>query len=232
MKLRTITFKQTMRFAFAGLMALSLLSSCKKDDPYDFEDTIAANVNLINTNATAGPVALYVDNIVRTSAGVAYGEASGYKKTFLGDQDVDIRLAGGAQTTLASSHSQFDANESYTFFLVTEGSGSGMITIKDDATASASGKAKVRFVNASPGANITASVSGILLTGTAAQGFKFVSEVFEIPAGQSTLAIRSGSTTASLSRTWESGRSYTVYTSGVFGGTGVNAFRADVFTNK
>jgi hypothetical protein len=224
------TFKQTMRFAFTGLLAISLLSSCKKDDPYDFEETIGANVNLINASPGSGTVYLYADDIVRTKTGVSYGQASGYNPTFLGDQDVLIKSA--TETTLASAHVQFDANESYTFFLVPESNGTGMINIKDDAIPSATGKAKVRFVNASPGANVTAALAGISLTASGAQGFKYVGDVYEIPAGQNTLTIRAGNATATVVRAWESGKSYTVYTNGVLGATGANAFKADVFVNK
>jgi hypothetical protein len=234
MKKVTLTLKQTLRYAFFGLLGLTLLSSCKKDDPYDFDDTIAAEVNFINASPDAGSARLYVEDVLRTTTGVNYGEASGYKKTYLGDQDVDIRSTSG-ESTLTSSHVQFDANNKYTFLLVGQNSSLGLLYFTDDVVAPAAGKAKIRFVNAAPNATATYLRSGSSTILVAAQNFRGIAPSTEVNAGAYVLSALSlsapnGSLTASTntSVTLESGKIYTVYAKGLVGGTGSSAFGVGV----
>ena len=231
MKKVTITFKQTLRYAFFGLIGLTLLSSCKKDDPYNFEDTIGAEVNLINASPDAGSSRLYVDNILRTPTGVNYGDASGYFKTFLGDQDVDVRSTSG-ETVLSSSHTQFDANERYTFMLVGQNCSLGLISFADDVVAPAAGKAKIRFVNAAPnaaGASLTSAVATI----TGPQNFRGVAPSTEVTAGAYALSVVSGNSRSNTTNvTLESGKIYTIYAKGLVGGSSTSAFGVGIYTNK
>lgn len=235
MKKVNLTLKQALRFAFAGLLAVSLFSSCKKDDPYNFNDTIAAEVNLINASPDAPSAQLYVADILRTPSGVTFGQASGYYKTYLGDQDIVVKSASG-DATLSSSHVQIDALNNYTFFLVGQNSNLGMLTVTDDVTAPAAGKAKIRFVNASPNAasaNLSIG-SNIIATN---QNFRSVSPSVEIAAGTYAVVLSNvaGSTTTSNTTSgvsFQSGKIYTVYAKGLVGSTGAAAFTAGIFNNK
>jgi hypothetical protein len=227
MKKVTLTLKQTLRYAFFGLLGLTLLSSCKKDDPYDFEDTIGAEVNFINASPDAGSARLYVEDVLRTTTGVNYGEASGYKKTYLGDQDVDIRSTSG-ESTLTSSHVQFDANNKYTFLLVGQNSSLGLLYFTDDVAAPAAGKAKIRFVNAAPNATAATLTSATAVL-TTQQNFRGIAPSTEVTAGAYVLsAVSGGVPSARTTVTLESGKIYTVYTKGLVGGTGNAAFGVGV----
>lgn len=231
MKRFPTALKQTLRYAFIGLLGLTLLSSCKKDDPYDFEETIGANVNLINASPDAGSSRLYVEDILRTPTGVNYGEASGYFKTFLGDQDVEIKSASG-EATLATSHTQFDALNSYTFFLVGQNSSLGLVTVTDDLTSPTAGKAKIRYVNAAPNApSATLNNNNSVLI--AAQNFRGVAPSTEVSPGAYSLSVVSGNTrSAVVNAAFESGKIYTVYAKGLIGGSGAAAFTVGVYANK
>ncbi|MFD1257469.1 DUF4397 domain-containing protein [Mucilaginibacter terrae] len=227
MKKVTLTIKQTLRYAFVGLLGLTLLSSCKKDDPYNFEDTIGAEVNFINASPDAGSARLYVEDILRTTTGINYGEASGYQKTYLGDQDVDIRSTTG-ESTLTSSQVQFDANNRYTFLLVGQNSSLGLLYFTDDLTVPGAGKAKVRFVNAAPNATAATlnSATGIVV---AQQNFRGIAPSTEVNAGAYVLSVVSGTTrSATATVNLESGKIYTVYAKGLVGGTGNAAFGVGV----
>jgi hypothetical protein len=235
MKKVNLTLKQTLRFAFTGLLAISLFSSCKKDDPYDFEDTIAADVNFINTSPDAPAAQLYIEDILRTPNSVAYGQASGYNKTFLGDQDVVIKSASG-EATLSSSHVQFDAYGSYTFFLVGQNSSLGLIAVTDDLTAPAAGKAKIRFVNASPNAtSVSLAIGGSIIA--ANQSFRAVSPSVEIAAGTYSVVLSNvagGTTTTNTTAntSFQAGKIYTVYAKGLVGSANASAFTTGIFVNK
>ena len=235
MKKVNLTLKQTLRFAFTGLLAVSLFSSCKKNDPYDFKDTITADVNLINASPDAPAAQLYAQDILRTPSGVSFGQASGYYKTLLGDQDVVIKSASG-EATLTSLKAQFDALNSYTFFLVGQNSGLGVITVTDDLAAPAAGKAKIRFVNAAPNStSVSLAIGGnVIATG---QNFRSVSPSVEITAGTYSVVVTNvaGGTTTSNTTTgasFQSGKIYTVYAKGLVGSNSASAFTAGIFNNK
>ena len=232
MKQFTTALKQTVRYAFFGLIGLSLLSSCKKDDPYDFDGSAAAEVNLINASPDASAARLYVDGVLRTPNAVAYGEASGFYKTIVGSQGVEIKSATG-EAQLATSTQQFDAFYAYTFFLVGQNSSLGLLTITDNLnTPPATGKARIRFVNATPNA-ATAALTAGSTTLVTAQSFRGVSEPTEVNAGTYALSIVTASNrSAIVSANLESGKIYTIYSKGLVGGSNNAAFTVGVYTNK
>lgn len=235
MKKVNLTLKHAIRFAFTGLLAVSLFSSCKRNDPYDFKDTITADVNLINASPDAPATQLYVEDILRTPSGVSFGQASGYYKTLLGDQDVVIKSASG-EATLSSSHVQFDAFNSYTFFLVGQNSNLGMLMVTDDLVAPAAGKAKIRFVNAAPNAaSASLNIGGNVIATN--QSFRAVSPSVEITAGTyavvlSNVAGGTTTTNTTANTTFQSGKIYTVYAKGLVGGAAAAAFTAGIYNNK
>lgn len=231
MKQFASAFKLTVRYAFVGLLGLTLLSSCKKDDAYNFEDTLHSRVNLINASPDAPAARLYVDDVLRTPNGVNFGEASGYNDTFSGDQDVLIKSASG-EATLASTNSNFDVETSYTYFLVGQNSSLGTLAVTDDLVAPASGKAKIRYVNASPNATGATLNNGTTVV-VGAQNFRGVAPSTVVNTGSYTLTVRSGlAISAPLNISLESGKIYTIYAKGLVGGTGAAAFGVGSFTNK
>lgn len=210
---------------------ISLLSSCKKDEGYDFEGIVTANVRLVNTSPDAGAVKLYVEGVSRTPNAVNYGEASTYQQSYTGQADVNVQTTSG--TTVVSSTSQIDAASNYTFFLTGTNGSQSLVFVKDDTQAPASGKAKVRFVQtASANAAVDVLANGVsLFNGLVYRG---VSNYNEVAAGAYTFKVTNvGSGTAlvtSSAFTFEAGKSYIVYTRGAVGGTGTNALAIAMLT--
>jgi len=224
--------KKTVTRLFAFLLCTTVLFSCKKDDPYDFKDTIAANVNLINASPDVGSVSLFVENILRTPAPVTFGTASGYNKTLLGSQKVEIKSASG-EATLISTTAQLDANGNYTYMLIGPSSAPGMLTITDDLTAPSAGKAKIRFVNASPNAADAVLLFNNGSAGFSNQNYRGISNYIEVAPGTYAANIAVGTSRSErVNVTLESGRIYTIYARGSVGGTGTNALLVSTFINK
>ncbi len=231
MKKITLNFKQALRYATVLMGCVVLLSACKKDDQYDFDDAVPAYVNFINTSPDAGNAQLYVQDIVRTPTSVGYGNSSGYYKTYLGSQDVAVKAPDGT-TTLTASTGQFDANANYTYFLVGQKGSLGLVAVTDDLAAPASGKAKIRFVNAAINAN-SANLNLGSTTVASNIAFRGVSSSIEVNAGSYIVSVSSNPFLSStLNTTFESGKIYTVYAKGLVGTTGNSAFSVSVFTNK
>jgi hypothetical protein len=224
----TIT-KRVFTYASVALLGITILSSCKKDDEYDVGET-AAQVSLINASTNAGDSRLYVDGTLRTPTNVAYGNASGYYGTFVGNQTVEVKSASG-DATLTSSSTQLDALGYYSFVLVGQNNSLGLVTVSDPGTAPASGKARVRFVNAVTNAN-TASLSNGSSTVADQVSYRAVSAPAEVNAGSYTFTAVSGnSRSAATTATLEAGKVYVVYAKGLIGGTGNTAFSVGVSGN-
>lgn len=214
------------------LTGLTLVASCKKHDDNDFEATVTANVRLVNTSTDAGPSTLYVTDVLRTASAVDYGNSSGYTATYVGDITADARAANN--NVLASASTSFDANSNYTFLLTGTSGSYSLIALHDDMQAAASGKAKVRFVQAASGL----SSANLLIGGTAmfsAQAFKSVTSYSEVAAGSLVFAVTntgSNSTLATTSFNLQAGKNYTVYTYGISGGTGTTALGVKVLADN
>ena len=228
-QIKTHTFKT---YALLALAAVSLITSCKKDNGYDFDGSISANVQLVNTSTDAGPSKLYVTDISRTPNAVSYNSASGYNLSYPGD-GASAKSASG--TTLATTNTSIDAAEFYTFFLTGTSANYSLIPVRDEVQAAASGKAKVRFVQAASG--ITSA--NLLGNGTSlfeAQSAKAVTAYNELSAGTYVFTVTNAGSSVSLaastSVTLKAGGVYTVYTSGISGTTGTTALSVNVLTVK
>ncbi len=228
MKTSATILKRFSRFAFVGLLGLTMLSSCKKNDENDVGET-AAKVNLINASTDAGPARLYVDGVLRTPSNVSFGNSSGYYGTFVGNQTVEIKSASG-EATLGSTSAQLDGFGYYSFLLVGQNSSLGIVTVSDAAVAPASGKARIRFVNAvtNSGAMALTSGSAINITGV---NFRGVSSSVEVTAGTYVLNTASGSTSTSFTTNLEAGKIYVIYAKGLVGATGANVLSLGVSGN-
>ncbi|QJD97023.1 DUF4397 domain-containing protein [Mucilaginibacter robiniae] len=233
MKVFTSTFsKQALTRAGAVLLAFTMLVSCKKDDPYDFDGTYYAQVNFINASSDAGSASLFIDDVQRTPNAVAYGNASGYNKCYAGQQTATVQ-AGNNQTVVATSSVQLDANTNYTIFLAGQSGALSLIQVTDDMTAPSTGNAKVRFVNASSNASGASLTFGSTIIASNVN-YTSGSAYSEIKAGSYAAVLVSGSTkVTNTAITLESGKIYTLYAKGVAGNTSsANALTIGIFQNK
>lgn len=202
-------------YVVLGLLGLVFMASCQKHDDYDFSGTVVANVQLVNTSPDAGPAKLYMNDVLRTETAVNNGSASGYAKTYVGQNSVNVQSASGA--VLASTTSQLDAEGKYTYYLTGTSGNYALLSTTDNTDAPASGKANVRFVQTA--SNL--SSANLLINGTSlftAQSFKSVSTYNEVNAGAYIFKLTNGSAGEALATTQavtlEAGKSYTLYVSG------------------
>lgn len=163
------------------LSGLTLIASCKKNDDYDFESTVTANVRLVNASTDAGPSTLYMSDVLRTPDPVAFGTNSGYFQTYVGQVDATVKTSAG--TVLASTNTGLDAFGKYTFLLTGKAGSYAVINLQDDTVASSSGKAKVRFVQASSSLTNTIDLLSNNAALFTALAYKAVSDYNEVNAG-------------------------------------------------
>lgn len=214
-----------------GVAAALLVSSCKKDNGYQFDGAVVAKVQLVNASSDAGPAQLFIQGALRTPNAVSYGSASGYNDSYTGQQDISVQSPSG--TVLASGTAQIDPANYYSFILAGSGSSASVIAVKDDQTAPATGNARVRFVQASadaPAANVTANGTGIF----AALSYKGVSAYTELAAGPYIFRLVNASTSTVLatgsSITLAAGKVYTIYSKGSISGSGSSALSISAIT--
>jgi hypothetical protein len=216
------------------LSGFTLITSCKKHDDYDFESTVTANVRLVNASTDAGSSTLYISDVLRTPNAVSFGTNSGYNQTYVGQVDATVKTAGG--TVLASTNTELDALGNYTFFLTGTAGSYAVINLPDDTQAAASGKVKIRFVQAS--SSLTNTVD-MLSNGTAlftALTYKTVSSYSEVNAGAYIFAVtNAGSNTAlasSASVNLQAGKNYTIYTYGDSAANGATALGIHILADN
>lgn len=226
------TSKRTFSLLLFTLIGAGLITSCSKKDDYDFNATATSKVRLINTSTDAGPAILYVADVARVQNGVNFGTASAYNLTYVGQADVTARAANG--TVLATANSPFDANATYTFLLAGTNGSYSLLALPDATTAPASGKAKVRFVQASSGL----ASANLLGNGTSlftAQSFKSVGNYTDVTAGTYVFTVTNGSSNTALavstSISLQAGKTYTLFAYGVSGAE-ANPLAVSVLANN
>lgn len=216
------------------LSFLTLITSCKKHDDYDFESTVTANVRLVNASTDAGPSTLYMSDVLRTPNAVSFGTSSNYYQTYVGQVDATVKTSGGA--ALATTNTQLDAFGKYTFFLTGKTGNYAVINLQDDTVAASSGKAKVRFVQASSGLTGTVNVLSNGVSLFTALAYKAVSSYNEVNAGAYVFSVTntgSNNTLASsASVNLQAGKNYTVYTYGDSGTSGATALGINILADN
>jgi len=146
--MKTLINKTTVRIFASVFMLAILISSCKKDDD---QDIVYGDAKVRVVNAVPGAAAqnfFQGDTKVNTTP-VAYGESSGYLTIKAGASSISFRN-NTTSTVSATDNLSVDTDVNFTAFYYANGSGDGQIaSIKDDNTAPATGKARIRFINLS-----------------------------------------------------------------------------------
>ncbi|MCJ8210314.1 DUF4397 domain-containing protein [Mucilaginibacter sp. RS28] len=214
-------FSFSTKYLFIALLALVAgFSSCKKDNQYDFKGTASAQVNLINASPDAGNVSLYVAGTLRTPSPVGFSAASGYYKTYIGEQSLEVKNSAG--TTIASGTHQLDASVAYTGYLVGPNNALALVLAKDDGTAPSAGKARIRFVHAAPNlSNVDVAVNSTVTFSS--QAYRSATGFTEVNPGSVSVRVLGSLLNLSGNYTVEAGKTYTVLVKGVSGGSGNSA---------
>jgi len=141
---------------FAGLAVLSLglvfVAGCSDDDnnPMSSNTDISTAVRVIHTSYDAPDVDIRVDGAVAIG-GLGYGQSSGYATIEDGMRNIAVTPAGASSPVVIEADLDLNANTSYTVFAVNNlGSIEPVVAVDDRSRVE--GKAKVRFLHASPDA--------------------------------------------------------------------------------
>ena len=195
-----------------------------------------ARVRLVHAIPGAPAVQLYVDT-TSLVANATYFSASDYQNITPGTRNFRLFPNGtGASGTPLASLSQSVATNG-TFTIVAYGKPSGtpaptLLAFADDTTTPATGKARVRFIHASPDAPAVdiAVTGGNTLFTNVASGTS--GGYIEVAAGTYGLEVRpTGTTNVALSVpgvSFAAGKVYTVYAAGLLAGTGALALTAQI----
>jgi hypothetical protein len=136
--------RKTLLFGVV-LAASSIMVGCSDSD----ESTSKARVRVMHASYDAPAVNVNIDGATAINS-LAYGAASAYAEIEAGTRAIDVLPAAGGNAVI-SAELPFAANTDSTVYAVNMLGSIEAIVSTDERTASA-GKAKVRFIHASPDA--------------------------------------------------------------------------------
>lgn len=185
MKWKTIGFS-TLALGVASLGAVSSAVPIA-------EAQSTARVRVVHMSPDAPAVDVLVDG-QRAISNLAFKSATEYAALPAGTRDVRVTPAGQNATAVISAQLPLQAGQDSTIVAVGPLAQIGALPLQDDNRAPAAGKAKVRFVHASPDApNVDIAVAGgpVLFPNVA---FRGVAGYSEVDAGTYNLEVRAAGT--------------------------------------
>jgi hypothetical protein len=221
--------------AVAGTLMFSLVSSCGKTGTLPATSNIQYQV--LNLSTDVQPVDLYISTKKVNATPFRYPNSSGYFTLTAIDTPFQIRSAQTTVSTvnLLSINKELSFNIKYSLFITGFKLNKTLdyIFTTDTASNPTAGRGKVRFVNATAGAN----VFNITANGTtvfANQKYKDVSKYVDMPAGDYNFKLYSTtSATTILSElpnvNVQDGKIYTLYCRGIVGRVDTAAFGMAIF---
>ena len=217
-------------------LALTLgLSSCMKDD---FENTpiSISGLSLVHASPTTEKLDVFIDN-TRATEDFGFGAKIDYLRAYSGDRTITVTKKG-LTTRLTSDVVKLLPDSAYTVFVVDKFEAIDLLTLRDDLTKPATGKAKIRFVNLSPdGGALNLAINGVATDLVDNKAFKEFSSFLLVDAAESvTFNIKNkatGTVEATISAVKiEDGKIYTIYAKGLKATADDTKFGAAIFTHK
>jgi hypothetical protein len=223
-----------------GIMVISFIASCGKG-PNAAPSSANIQFQVLNLSPDLLPVNLFIGVDKQNTNAFTYSVASGYFSLKTIDTPIQIRstYASVSTTNIISLDSILKPNFKYSLFITgfrADNSIKSIFTV-DNAPISTVGRGKIRFVNASPGAN----GNGLDITANGTMAFKNqqytkVSDFIEIPPGTYDFKIMPTGTATVISDLPNvsilDGKVYTLYSYGVYGGADSVKFSSAVLSNK
>jgi hypothetical protein len=218
---------------FVSLLSILLFSCLKDHNTYVTVPT--AQLMVIQASPGAPAETLYLNNNRVTSQPYNYGDWVGYFNAYTGARQV-VLYNYNNQTQIVSDTVTLQQGIVYSLFLANTYTKPDLILLKDTISQPASGKATIRFVDASPDAgavdllaNNTALVSN--------KAYKGASSFLPVTGNNTAYTfqvLKSGTNTvlATLSNvTIQNGNVYTVWLHGLAAGSGTTALGVDILNN-
>lgn len=212
------------------------LSSCMKDD---FENTplSISGLSLVHASPTTEKLDVYIDNTRASIDDFVFGNKIDYLRAYSGDRTITVTKRG-LITRLTSDVVKLVPDSAYTVFMVDKFETIDILTLKDDLTKPAAGKAKIRFVNLSPdGGPLNLAINGAATDFVDNKAFKENSAFLPIDAAEKVTFNVKNKATGIVEATItdakiEDGKIYTIYAKGLKANADDTKFGAAIFTHK
>ncbi len=211
--------------------------SCDKDD----EVSGNASLMIVNASPNGSNIDVSANGSVIVS-NLAYPNNSGYKTVGAGNTNIVV-TATGTTTQIINGTMTLDANSAYTFYVSDSSHERKASYTRDDRSAPAAGKSKVRLVHLSPNSpNIDVTINGAAAANFSNRGFNdiFTNAMYhaftEVDAAGVTLQVKLAGTSTVLATippiTLQAGKIYTFIIKGFAGGAGAQALGLEVITHN
>jgi hypothetical protein len=233
---KSFTMKKTLKSFSAILFSVVLFTACTKDDV----PAGIAQLMVLHQSPNAGNVDVSANG---SSMGtISYPNNTGYKPVATGTTNVKV-AASGTTTNYINTNIDLQANNYYSVYLVDSATKAKAVATRDDLSAPAAGKAKVRFFHFAPGASaVDIKLVGTTITSFSNRSFNDVSTNASLSAFQevdagvlNVSANLAGSSTTVISATpitLTVGKIYTVIARGFATGTGSQALGVTLITHN
>jgi len=211
--------------AWFAIFAVVALAGCGKSNRNPSAPTDTGQVMVVHAAPDAPAVDVLLDGNM-LSNNLAFPNHTSYMSVASGTHDVKA-VATGTSTTVVDASVPVTTGTSYTLFANGTAANLGVLTLTDDLTAPPAGKANVRFVHLSPNAPTVdvAIVGGAILFPN--ESFRQSTSFTAVDPGSVNMELRGvGTATVVLAVpnvTLEPGKIYTLFVTGLVGGTGQDA---------
>lgn len=228
-----------MKFNYKAIIAVIALAtglaSCSKGTSTPIQ---ISGISIIQASPTEEKLDVYIDNGRATPTDFSYGNKVDYLNAYSGNRRADVTKKG-SNVSLKSVMIGLEPQIGYSLFVIDKLENINFLMLKDDLTAPATGKAKVRFVNLSPDQDpldlALVGKTDPLATNKAYKDFSTFETIDA--AATATFNVKNKATGAILATLTdvniESGKIYTIYARGLKAATsGPTVFGAAIFTHK
>lgn len=229
---------RTQLFIAGLFMATVLLSACNKKN----NDQPISALTVINAFSGSASVDFYLDNQRINTNPLNYKVNTGYFNIYPGQRSVKVNNGANSTQVLARATANFPEGQYISLFIAPKlesNADSAIFVVSIDSLVQPeTGKASIRFVNLTPGSRkLDVLVKGSTEALFSNQAFKGVSSFISVsPSSDYILQIREtgmgGTPKFELPAfNLQAGKIYTVYSNGLWEGTGAAAFGANVTLN-
>ncbi len=229
-----------MKFSFKlkSILAVATLSlglaSCSKFDN-DYQPVQVSGLNVIQASPTTELLDVYISNTRANGDDFSFGSKIGYLSAYSGLRAFNVTKRNSTASLKSLQH-ELKPQVGYTLFVANTLANIELFIIEDNLTKPATGKAKVRFVHASPDAEaLTVSINDAKIAITAGKIFKQYSEFVEVDVAQNAtvkLLNATDQTEATISDVkLEDGKIYTIYAKGLKANNDATQFAGAIFTH-
>jgi hypothetical protein len=221
---------------FIALATLSVtLTACSKDD--DITPPPISGLSVIHASPTTEKLDFYVENQKANKEDFAYTDKIDYLNLISGTRRLVIAKKGAA-TALLTEDFPLEPQKGYSLFVYDKFETIKFLMIKDNLTAPASGKARIRFVHLSPDAPaFNLAIAGKDTDLFTDKSFKGYTDFIDIdPAEKVTFNVKNkdgGAIAASIADVEiEANKIYTVWVKGLVAATDDTKLGVEVFVHK